>query len=187
MKGREGGEGEAAGPAEAPGQRLVSRRLLLIGATYLVASLSFIIILPLLTKNLTATEYGTWVLVLAAVTLSPLVVDLGLPGAMVRFMAAESEREKVQEGFYSVLLVCLGTASVTAVVLALLAPFIAVGPLSGQEDVIRLMAGVIFIDCIMAVVYNYFRTFQRIKLYSGFITLQTLLLVAFLAVTLLSG
>ena len=165
---------------------MVSRRLLLIGVTYLVGSLSFIIILPLLTKNLTAAEYGIWVLVLAAVTLSPLVVDLGLPGAMVRFLAAESERERVQEGFYSVLLVCLCTASVAEVLLALLTPLIAVGSLSGHEDVIRLMAVVIFIDCIMSVVYNYFRTFQRIKLYSGFITLQTLLLVAFLAMTLLS-
>ena len=182
----EGGEAEAAEPAELPGQRLVSRRLLLIGATYLVGSLSFIIILPLLTRNLTAAEYGIWVLVLAAVTLSPLIVDLGLPGAMVRFLAAESDREKVQEGFYSVLLICIGTASVTTVFLVLIAPFIAVGSLSGHEDIIRLTAAIIFIDCIMSVVYNYFRTFQRIKLYSGFITLQTLLLVALLAVTLLS-
>jgi len=186
MRGQEGGDGDSTGPAQATGQRLVSRRLLLIGATYVVSAISFIIILPLLTKNLTAGEYGIWVLVLAAVTLSPLLVDLGLPGAMVRFLAAESERERIQEGFYSVLLVCLGTATVAAVVLALLAPLIAVGSASGQEDVIRLMALIIFIDCIMAVVYNYFRTFQRIKLYSGFITLQTLLLVTFLVVTLLS-
>jgi len=45
----------------------------------------------------------------------------------------------------------------------------------------------VFIDCLNAVLFNYLRTFQRIKLYSGFINLQTLLLLALLVVTLGAG
>ncbi len=167
--------------------RLFSHRLLLIGATYLVGSIAGIILLPILTKQLSLADYGIWVLVLAAVTLMPLVVDLGLPGAMVRYLAVERERAVVQEGFYSVLLIVMGSACAVTLPLALLAPFIATGSLDGHTDVIRIMAAVIFVDCLNAVLFNYLRTFQRIKLYSGFINLQTLLLLAFLIVTLGAG
>ncbi len=166
--------------------RLFSRRLVLIGATNLITSLSAIIVLPLLTKNLSASDFGIWILVLATVTLAPLVIGLGLPGAMVRFLAVERREREVQEGFYSVFLVVLCAALAVSAAILLLAPWIATGSLSGYEDVIRLMAAAILVDCLNCVLFNYFRTFQRIKRYSGFIAFQTTLFVVLLAVALLS-
>ena len=188
MTGSEGqvvGDG-AEGPLGSTAQRLFSRRLVLIGGTNLITSMSAIIVLPLLTKNLSASDYGIWVLVLATVTLAPLVIDLGLPGAMVRFLAAERRKREVQEGFYSVFLVVLCTGGAVSATIFLLAPWIATGSMSGHEDVIRLMAAVVLVDCLNSVLFNYFRTFQRIKRYSGFIAFQTTLFVVLLAAALVS-
>jgi len=179
-------EADIEDPQGSSAHRLFSRRLVLIGGTNLVLSLSAILVLPLLTKNLSASDYGIWILVLATVTLAPLVIDLGLPGAMVRFMAAERREREVQEGFYSVFLVVLCVGGVVSAAILLLAPWIATGSLSGHEDVIRLMAAAVLVDCLNSVLFNYLRTFQRIKRYSGFIAFQTILFVVLLAATLLS-
>ncbi len=177
---------EAEGPQGSTAHRLFSRRLVLIGSTNFITSLSAIIVLPLLTKNMSASDYGIWVLVLATVTLAPLVINLGLPGAMVRFLAAERRERDVREGFYSVFLVSLCTAGAASATIFLLAPWIATGSLSGHEDVIRLMAAAVLVDCLNSVLFNYLRTFQRIKRYSGFIAFQTTLFVVLLAAALLS-
>lgn len=180
-------EGQAKSSAAAPSHRLFSRRVVLIGVAYLASSLSFLVILPLLTRNLSAAEYGIWVLVLATATLSPLLVNLGLPGALVRFLAAEEDEERVRDGLYSVLLVVLCTAAATTAAIAALAPYLAIGSLSSHEDVIVVTALVVFFECINSVMYNFLRALQRIKRYTGFLVLQTLLLVVLLAITLLSG
>jgi O-antigen/teichoic acid export membrane protein len=182
----DGDEGRGDGEP-LPSHVLFSRRLVLIGIAYLVSSLSFLVVLPILTRNLTAADYGLWVLVLASASLSPLLANLGLPGALVRFLPAEEDVERVRDAFYSVLLTVLCVAAATSAVIALLAPLLAVGSLSAHVGIIRVTALVIFVECLNSVLYNYLRALQRIKLYTGFLTAQTVLLVVLLAVALLSG
>ena len=55
--------------------------------------------LPLLTKTLGAHDYGLWSQLNATVSLILPFTALGLGGAMIRFLAAEKDRGKIQEAF----------------------------------------------------------------------------------------
>ncbi len=166
---------------------LFSHRLALVGATNIIGTVGGIILLPLLTRNMEPEDYGIWVQFVVTVTLMPLFVDLGLPGALVRFLAAERRKERIQEGFFSVLAVVMASAAIASLVLALIAPYIASVLFDGRGDVVRIAALAAFFECVNIVLFNYFRAFQRIKLYSGFMVLQTCLLVGILAPVLLLG
>ena len=124
---------------------------------------------------------------MVTVSLRPLLVNLGLPYAMVRFLAVETDRRRIQEGLYSILAVSLLTGGLTAIVLFALAGPIASGIFGGMTDVARITALVVLVECINLVSYNYFRTFQKIRRYSILLFSQTYLLITLLAITVLSG
>ncbi len=169
------------------GYGIFSRRIALIGATNVVGALASLLVIPLLTKTMSAADYGVWVQVVVTVTLMPLVVDLGLPGALVRFLAAERDEARIREGFYSVLAVVGIAASVACVTVFALAGPISEAIFDGRVAVVRLAAFAILLECVNAVLFNHLRAFQRIKLYSGFIVLQTLLLLGILSGVLAYG
>lgn len=164
-----------------------TRRIGLIGLTNILNFLGTLLTLPILTKVLPIEEYGVWVQVVVTVSLIPLLVNLGLPYAMVRFLAVETDRRRIQEGLYSILSVSLLTGGLTAIVLFALAGPIASGIFGGMTDVARITALVVLVECINLVSYNYFRTFQKIRRYSILLFSQTYLLIALLAITVLSG
>ena len=65
--------------------KLFVQRIGLVGITNILIALSSLILLPILTKGLSITEYGTWVLIMTTIALIPNVANLGLPYTMVRF------------------------------------------------------------------------------------------------------
>ena len=82
-----------------------------IGVTNLLLVLSTLIVIPLLTKTLGAHYFGIWSQAEVTIQLVLYIVGLGLPFALSRFLAAETNREKLQEGFYSAFRSCLGYLS----------------------------------------------------------------------------
>ena len=93
--------------------KIFAQRVGLIGITNLLISLSGIIFLPILTKNLSIEEYGMWNQLMVTVGIVPSVALLGLPYAMTRFLPALEKREEIQEAFYSIFFV-VTVASVAA-------------------------------------------------------------------------
>ena len=87
--------------------KLFTKRIGLIGITTLLVSLSGLILLPILTKNIPIEDYGIWVQISVTIGLIPAVVTLGLPYIMVRFLAAAKKREEIQEGSYSIAFIVL--------------------------------------------------------------------------------
>ncbi len=75
------------------------KRIGLIGITNLLVALNTIILIPILSKNLSASDYGIWVQVLTTFFLITSISSLGLPYTMVRFLAAEKDIEKYKMGF----------------------------------------------------------------------------------------
>ena len=77
------------------------KQILLVGFIELLGILQTIIFLPVITKLLGVEDYGIWTQI--KVTLSLLVpfTFLGLHEALVRFLPGEKNREKIQEGIYS--------------------------------------------------------------------------------------
>ena len=80
--------------------KLFTQRIGLIGITNLLISLSGIILLPILTKTLPIEEYGLWVQIIVTIGLILPFANMGLSPAIVRFLAAEKDKKKIQEGFY---------------------------------------------------------------------------------------
>ena len=167
--------------------KLFGQRIGLIGILNILVSLSGIILLPILTKNLPIEEYGTWVQIVVTIGLIPSLVMLGLSGSIVRFLAAEKDKRKVQEGLYSIIVVILFTSIIASSLLFLFSNPLAECLFGGKSDLIKILALIIPVECLNQVCLNYFRAFQQIKKYSLFVFLQTYGMVALVAYAVFSG
>jgi O-antigen/teichoic acid export membrane protein len=167
--------------------KLFTQRIGLIGITNLLLSLSGIILLPILTKNIPIEEYGIWVQISVTIGLIPAVVMLGLPYTMVRFLAAAKKREEIQEGFYSIALIVLFTSAIASFLLFLFSKPIAASLLDNDLTIARILSLIVFIECLNGLLLAFFRTFQQIKRYSVFSIIKTYINVALVAYFVLSG
>ena len=167
--------------------KLFTQRIGLIGITNLLLSLSGIILLPILTKNIPIEEYGIWVQISVTIGLIPAVVMLGLPYTMVRFLAAAKKREEIQEGFYSIAFIVLFTSAIASLLLFLLSKPIAATLFDNNLTIARILSLIVFIACLNGLLLNFFRTFQQIKRYSIFSFIRTCLHVILVAYFVLSG
>jgi len=167
--------------------RLFAQRIGLIGVTNLLVSLSGVILLPILTKNLPVEEYGVYAQIIVTIGLIPSIVLLGLPYTMVRFLAGEKDRETVREGFYSIYIIVLFMGAIAFVALFSFSDLIASILFDDDQTVVKILSIIIFIECLNSLQYNYFRTFQHMKRYSSFIFLQTILNIILIAYFVLSG
>lgn len=164
-----------------------ARRIGLIGITNLLISLSGLILLPILTKTLPIEEYGTYIQLTVTIGLFPGIVMLGLPYTMVRFLAAAKSLEEIREGYYSIVGITILSAGLASVALFLLAEPIAVALFDGRTAITRILALVVFLECMNNLQYDYFRTFQQIKRYSSFLFLKTCLQLISVAALVLAG
>jgi O-antigen/teichoic acid export membrane protein len=167
--------------------KLFTQRIGLIGITNLLVSLSGIILLPILTKNIPIEEYGIWVQINVTIGLIPAVVMLGLPYTMVRFLAAAKKREEIQEGFYSIAFIVIFTSAIASFLLFLFSKPIAAALFDNNLTIARILSLIVFIACLNGLLLNFFRTFQQIKRYSMFLFIHTFLNVALVAYFVLSG
>lgn len=167
--------------------KLFVQRIGLVGITNVLVSLASLILLPILTKNLPIQDYGIWVQFVATFAFIPLIVNLGLPYTMVRYLAVKHEKGEIQEGFYSITLVLLFVSLITALVLFLLSGQIASLLFNGNTEVSKLLALSILIGILSTSVFSYFRTFQQMKLFSMLTLLQTYLGVLMVVIFIYLG
>lgn len=157
--------------------KLFTQRIGLIGITNILVSLSGIILLPILTKNIPVEDYGIWVQINVTIGLVPAIALLGFPYTMVRFLAATKEREEIQEGFYSIASVVIVASALASVLLFLLSDPLSAALFNSKSAIVKILSIIVFQECLNNLFYNYFRTFQRIKLYSLFLFMRTWLMV----------
>lgn len=167
--------------------KLFVQRIGLVGITNILVSLSTLILLPVLTKNLAIQDYGVWVQFNATFAFIPLLVNLGLPYTMVRFLAVKTEKNEIQEGFYSITLLLVIISLITASVLFLLSKPIATVLFNGNTTVSQLLAVSIMIGIMTSSSFSFFRTFQQMKLFSMLSLSQTYLSVFIVIFLILSG
>jgi len=72
--------------------KLFVQRIGLLGATNILLSLSSLLLLPIITKNLTIVDYGIWVQINTTIGLIPNIANLGLFYSMLRFLSAEKDK-----------------------------------------------------------------------------------------------
>jgi len=167
--------------------KLFVQRIGLIGITQLLVSLSGIILLPILTKNLPIEEYGIWILINVTVGLIPIVVMFGLPFTMVRFLASSKKKEDIQEGFYSIFFIGLFTSAIASLLIFLLSKLIAASLFNNNLAIVKTLSLIVFIECLNLLFLNFFRTFQQIKRSSIFLFMKTGLTLVLISYFVLSG
>src|SRR3989344_2820995 len=86
----------------------------LITLINITGQLKGIIVLPIITKLLGAMDFGIWTQLRVTVNLLTPFILLDLPSSIVRFLAAEKNKEEIQEGVYSVLALVFLLASTAA-------------------------------------------------------------------------
>lgn len=148
--------------------KVFARQIGLIGITNLILSLSGIILLPVITKNIPIVDYGTWVQINITIGLIPSIIMLGLPYSMVRYLAAEKNKEKIQEGFYSILVIIALLSIVLSLVIYILSVPISKYLFNGNILITQILCVIIFIECINNLLFSFLRTYQYIIIYSIF-------------------
>ena len=149
------------------------KRIGIVGIANILISLSGLIFIPIITKNFSTSDYGVWAQVNTLVALVPNIVNLGLPYTMVRFLAAEKDKEIIRQSFYSMMALVLASTIVMIVVFIVFSTQIANALFDGSMQIMWIVTGIAFFSCINLMLLSYFRTFQQIAYYSIFLVLQT--------------
>lgn len=167
--------------------KIFVQRIGLAGITNVLFILSTIILLPILTKTFSISDYGIWVQINTTIALLPNIVTLGLPYTMVRFLSAEKNKEKIKEGFYSITFVILASTFIASFLLFLFSNNVALALFNGDVNIVLLLSLIVFFACLNTFLINFFRTFQQMKRYSIFLLLQTYLTLFIVSYFALSG
>jgi O-antigen/teichoic acid export membrane protein len=158
-----------------------------VGITNILISLSGLIFLPIITKNLSTADYGIWALVNVIIALIPNIANLGLPFTMVRFLSAEKDKKKIKESFYSMLVLVFIISLLISVIFLIFQDLIANRVFGGNLEVVYLTAIIAFFACMNLMLISFFRTFQQIKRYSLFLVLQTYIGIIISSYLVLTG
>lgn len=169
--------------------KLTFQRIALIGTTNLFLQLSAIILLPILTKNLSLEDYGIWVQI--GVTLNFLVplATLGLGAASNRFLSGEKNKEVISRGLSSIFAVIIVALLIISAILFIFSEEISPKVFGGMgaEYYVKLTALLVLTGGFSALMDIYFDTFQQIKKRSFFILVGTLLQIVLVGYSIIAG
>jgi O-antigen/teichoic acid export membrane protein len=145
--------------------------------------------LPILTKMLGASLYGTWALIWETTSLIIPLASLGLGMAMVRFLAAEKDYAKVREGFLSIVFAVFAAGAVTSIVLVLFSNLFATSIIGDANStyLVRLGSLMIFSQSLSLMGIAFFRTFRQMKWYSALTVLKAAAQLGLMVCFLLLG
>lgn len=161
---------------------LYVQRIGLVGILNIFIGLGSLILLPILTKNFTITEYGIWVQVNVTIMLVPNIATLGLPYGMIRYLAGIKDKNLIRDFFYSILLIVLLTSVITSILFFIYSKEISIILLSGYNLIGVILPFIILFSCLNLLFFNYFLAFQKTKLYSTFLFIQNFLTIVLVAI-----
>ena len=156
-------------------RELLAKRIGLVGITNLLVELNSVILLPVLTNNLSISEYGMWAEVMVTIGLIPAIALFGLPYSMVRFLAPINDEDEIREIFYDIAFIIAISGLVASLFIFALAEPIANILFEGEIYVVRMLSLIVFVECLTSIPLTYFRTIQQIKKYSVFILARVIL------------
>jgi len=158
----------------------------IIGFASMLTSVSGIILLPVLTKNLGAYGYGLWAQVGVTVSLSVMVLRLGLPLSIKRLFPGKS-MDEVRGDYYSIILLVLTASFIFSVLLFSFPNILAEAIFDGKVIIVRLVAGIIFVSSLDVIFLTVFRAFREMKIVGLINVLTTYSFVALAIILILYG
>lgn len=159
----------------------------LVGITNILVSLSALILLPILTKNLDILSYGIWIQIIVTVSLIQALTTMGLHYTMLRFLAAETDKKQIQEGFYSIFFTVLFSSVIISLIFFIFATPIGSIIFNNNTLIAQIVAAIIILESLNALSLNYFRTFQQMNKYSIFLITQNYITVLLVTLIILYG
>lgn len=168
---------------------LFAGRVGLVGITQTIITLRGLILIPILAKTLGAEGYGIWSQILVTIALLAGPCTLGLGYTIVRFLAPEKDKEKVNKGVSSILATTSLIALAASGLVFVLAKPLAIAVFGGVDAAfyIRISVLLIFLAAVDQIMIGYFTGFRQIKKYSAFLISQTIGEIALIAYLVLSG
>jgi len=136
-----------------------------IGLSRFLGSLSTIILIPVLTKNLGAHGYGLWSQALVTISLSIAVLRLGTDLSITRLFPAKN-LSQIGEELSSILMAIIGIVGLFSLLLFLFPNLLADAVFDGYVLIVRIVAIIIFVQCLDKVFYAVFRAFREMKKYA---------------------
>ena len=89
------------------GFAIFGRRIIYVIAVNIAIMVLGIIQLPIITKALGSSQYGSWALIITAISLITPFTTLGFDLSIIRFLAAEKDTDKIRDNFVSACLLVL--------------------------------------------------------------------------------
>jgi len=145
--------------------------------------------IPLLTKGLGTTLYGTWSLIMVTVSLIVPFAMLSFSSSIVRFLSAEKDIRIVKEDFYSACAIVFVSGAIFSILLFFLSDYLAVSIFKDADvsSYIRLASVLVLLNSLHTVILAFFRMRRRIGLYSILNLLYTVFQVGLIAASILLG
>ena len=145
--------------------------------------------LPILTKWLGASLYGSWSIIWVTTVLITSVASLGLGMAMVRFIAAEKDRSKIGEAYLSIVITILASGTAFSLMLAFIVsagslPIL--GDISDSNTVI-LASLMVLTQSLTNISIAFFRTFRQMLRYAVLMVVHAAGQVALMLCFMLAG
>lgn len=168
--------------------KLFAQRTILVFLANLIVGFSGIILLPILTRNLSIVDYGIYVQLTVTLVLIPIIITMGLPSySMVRFLAGEKNKERIQDGFYSIMFIILITSLLFSSLFFIFSWQISQMLFAGNSIIVKILS-ILLIFSSLNILFQYFYiTFQQIKKYSILICLKTVISIILVSFLVLLG
>lgn len=140
----------------------------IIGITQILISIGGFALLPVITRTLSAYEYGIWAQINVTVSLLYPLAAMGLPIAFARFLAAEKNMIKIRESFYSVFFCVAFSGSVLSIFVFILSDALAKSLFSDPSIGCFLKAAsfLIVLSSMNNLTLFYFRVFGQMRTYA---------------------
>jgi Membrane protein involved in the export of O-antigen and teichoic acid len=137
----------------------------LIGITQTLTNLGSFFLLPVITKILGSYDYGIWAQINITVSLLSSLALMGLSTGVIRFLSSEKDKDKIREGFFSVIFFVSFTGLLVSIVIFLLSDFLAASIFKDTHTsgYIKVGAFLIFLSAVNQISIFYFRIFQQTK------------------------
>lgn len=145
--------------------------------------------LPVLSKGLGTTLYGIWSLINVTISLIVPFTLLGFSVSIVRFLAAEKNKNRIREDFLSAYFIVFISGSVISTFLFLFSDYLAVIIFRdiNSSTYIKLASILILLNSINGLTLSFFRTFKKIGLYTTITLIQKSLEVGLIILFILLG
>ena len=156
-----------------------------IGANIAMLLLSFVRF-PILTKGLGVTLYGTWSLINVTISLVVPFALLGLSSAVPRFLAAETDRDRIREDFLSTSSVVFVSGAAFSILLFVISDYLAALIFKdvNLSFYVKLASILVFFTSMTRLTLVFFQMQRRIGLYAtlqlGHTASQVVLIILFL-------